>query len=31
VNFSPALPSAKVMKSLLLICVVPSFLNKVPP
>ena len=31
VNFSPALPSANVMKSLLLIWVVPSFLNNVPP
>src|SRR5262245_18986480 len=30
VNFRPALPSAKVMKSLLLICVVPSFLNNLP-
>src|SRR6266550_1451820 len=31
VNFNPALPSANVMKSLLLICVVPLFLNNVPP
>src|SRR5437588_3562889 len=31
VNFSPALPSANVMKSLLLIWVVPSVLNNVPP
>src|SRR5438309_9248107 len=30
VNFRPALPSAAVMKSLLLICVVPLFLNRVP-
>src|SRR5258707_15532253 len=30
VNFNPALPSAKVMKSPLLICVVPLFLNSVP-
>src|ERR1041385_2880145 len=31
VNLRPALPSAKFMKSLLLICVVPLFLNKAPP
>src|SRR3989442_500587 len=31
VNFSPAFPSAKVMKSPLLMTVVPLFLNSVPP
>ena len=31
VNFSPAAPSATVMKSPLLITVVPSFLKSVPP
>src|SRR6266550_2030295 len=30
VNFNPALPSATVMKSLLFICVVPSFLKSLP-
>src|SRR5216683_2843736 len=31
VNFNPAFPSAKVMKSPLLMTVVPLFLNNVPP
>ena len=30
VNFNPALPSARVIKSLLLIAVTPSFLNRLP-